>query len=579
MKVEVLKGLLSGVVSAGRSKETPPVGAQRPAKAAVLNRRLVEDAPPRPQPRAHTDLGNRNGIRLMAVEDAHELGDHLRGQHHVGVDAQEVRACRFGEAQIARLGHSGRGDDHACAHPSGDGTGVIGGLYIVDDDDLMGAHGLALQAQQAGLEGSGCVQGGYHHGHGAGGPSGQTSLVLRFRLPIGAGGRDRPTAINSGNAHMGGILRVRWLNCRRAMLPPMARRQYGRWPPLWRSSRWTTMASMALPFGPPLAPMLARLQKEIPEGEEWLYEPKWDGFRALVWRDGDDVDVISRDGRPLIRYFPELPRLLGGALPERCVVDGEVLITAGGAIDFDALQLRIHPAASRVKMLAAETPASFVAFDCLALADDDLRAAPLSARRESLETVSEPAPAADIPALEALSFAVTPQTSTLNEAEAWFESFEGVVAKRATDPYLPGERAMVKVKHRRTADCVVGGYRMHKSGDGVGSLLLGLYDDSGVLHYVGHTSSFKAAERGPLRERLAPLEGGTSFGGGRAPGGPSRWNAGKDQSFVALEPVLVCEVAFDRLQSGRFRHSATLMRWRTDKPPHECTFDQVTQTA
>lgn len=321
--------------------------------------------------------------------------------------------------------------------------------------------------------------------------------------------------------------------------------------------------------------MLARLERDVPEGDGWVYEPKWDGFRAIVWRDGDDVDIISRDGRPLVRYFPELPEVLAHALPDRCVVDGEVVVSVNGVVDFDALQLRVHPAASRVARLAAETPASFVAFDCLALGDDDLRTKVLSARRAALESIAPQISARSLPKLQPLSFSVTPQTPVPGEAAAWFHTFEGVVAKRISEPYLPGKRAMVKVKHRRSADCVVGGYRLHKSGDGVGSLLLGLYDDSGALHYVGHTSSFKAPERRGLLDRLRPLEGGESFGGGRAPGGASRWSAGKDSSFVALEPVLVCEVAFDRMQGNRFRHAATLLRWRMDKPPSECTFDQV----
>lgn len=338
---------------------------------------------------------------------------------------------------------------------------------------------------------------------------------------------------------------------------------------------------MSLPVQPPLVPMLAKLQSELPEGDGWLYEPKWDGFRALVFRDGDDLEVISRDGRPLVRYFPELPPLLSRALPDRCVVDGEVLMAGEGGLDFDTLQLRIHPAASRINKLAEEIPSSFVGFDLLALGDEDLRLQPFSARRAALEGVLteclEPAP---MPPLEPLHVYLTPQTDRHEEAVRWFDSFEsigleGIVAKRAGDAYLPGKRAMVKVKHKRTADCVVGGYKLGKTGDGIGALLLGLYDEAGVLHYVGHTSSFKAKERRELLAQLKPLEGGGAFGEGRSPGGQSRWSGARDQAWVSVRPELVCEVSFDRMQGDRFRHAATFMRWRTDKAPEQCTIDQV----
>ena len=328
--------------------------------------------------------------------------------------------------------------------------------------------------------------------------------------------------------------------------------------------------------------MLAKLQDALPQDEGWLYEPKWDGFRALVFRDGDTIDVISRDGRPLVRYFPELPPLLSGALPDRCVVDGEVLMAAGdGTLDFDSLQLRIHPAASRIERLAAEIPSSFVGFDLLALGADDLRPQPFSSRRKALEEILTDTLNLDpMPPLEPLHVYLTPQTGRHEEAVRWFDAFEsigleGIVAKRAGDPYLPGKRAMVKVKHKRTADCVVGGYRLGKTGDGIGALLLGLYDDAGVLHYVGHTSSFKAKERRELLAQLEPLEGEGAFGQGRSPGGLSRWSGTREQAWVSVRPELVCEVAFDRMQGDRFRHAATFMRWRTDKPPQECTIDQV----
>ncbi len=338
---------------------------------------------------------------------------------------------------------------------------------------------------------------------------------------------------------------------------------------------------MNLPVGSPLTPMLAKLQSELPQGAGWLYEPKWDGFRAIVFRDGDEIEVVSRDGRPLVRYFPELPPLLSKALPDRCVVDGEVLMAGDEGLDFDILQLRIHPAASRIKKLSEEIPASFVGFDLLALGGDDLRAEPFSARRKALETILPATLDLDpMPPLEPLQVYLTPQTDRHEESLRWFDAFEsigleGIVAKRAGDPYLSGKRAMVKVKHKRTADCVVGGFRLGKTGDGIGALLLGLYDRAGVLHYVGHTSSFKAKERRELLAQLRPLEGGGSFGEGRSPGGLSRWSGTRDQAWMSVRPELVCEVSFDRMQGDRFRHAATFLRWRTDKAPSECTIDQV----
>jgi ATP-dependent DNA ligase len=325
-----------------------------------------------------------------------------------------------------------------------------------------------------------------------------------------------------------------------------------------------------LPVEPPLPPMLARASEEIPTGDGWLYEPKWDGFRAIVFREGDRVEIASRNGQPLERYFPELVIALREALPERCVVDGEIVVPGPRGLDWDRLSQRIHPAESRVKRLAAETPAWFVGFDMLAVGDRDLRTERLDARRAELVT-----------AIAAHSeIAITPHTADAEVARDWFARFEGagldgVVAKRADQRYAPGERVCIKVKHHRTADCVVGGYRVHKDGAGVGSLLLGLYDESGVLHHVGHTSSFTAKERGELRTMLKPLEGGGGFGEGRTPGGPSRWTGSKDLSWVALTPSLVCEVHFDQLQERRFRHASRLLRWRPDKLPAECTYDQL----
>lgn len=328
-----------------------------------------------------------------------------------------------------------------------------------------------------------------------------------------------------------------------------------------------------LPFAPPLEPMLANAEEEIPAGEGWAYEPKWDGFRCVVFRDGDDVHLSSRNGQPLQRYFPEVVDALKQALPARCVVDGEIILPGEKGLDFDALQARIHPAASRVQKLSKETPAGFVAFDLLALGDDDWRARPGGERRAELCRAVTSSP----------QVFVTPQTSDASVARGWFDDFEGagcdgVIARRVELPYQPGKRVMVKVKHHRTADCVVGAYREGKTPGTVGSLLLGLYDEAGVFHHVGHTSSFSAKEKKALKEKLAPLEGGSSFGQGRTPDAPSRWSKKKDgepPSWVPLEPSLVCEVRYDYLQGPRFRHAATFLRWRTDKAPNDCTFAQL----
>jgi ATP-dependent DNA ligase len=326
--------------------------------------------------------------------------------------------------------------------------------------------------------------------------------------------------------------------------------------------------------------MLAKLKETMPRGEGWLYEPKWDGFRAIVFRDGDEVQVTSRDTRPIDRYFPELLDPLRAALPGRCVVDGEIVVTGDDGLDFEALLLRIHPAASRIKMLSETVPASFVAFDLLALGDESFLEVPLRERRARLDAALAGAPSADPERMRACEVFLTPQTADAEEAAVWFDAFEemgldGVIAKESHIVYSPGQRTMVKIKHKRTADCVVGGYRLSKAGDGIGSLLLGLYDGDGVLHYVGHTSSFKAPERRRLLEELRPLEGGTSFVGGRSPGGPSRWAAAAEKTWVALEPSLVCEVSFDHMQGERFRHAATFVRWRPEKKPADCDFAQL----
>lgn len=349
---------------------------------------------------------------------------------------------------------------------------------------------------------------------------------------------------------------------------------------------------MRLPFAPPLQPMLSSAADALPQGEGWLFEPKWDGFRTLVFRDGDEILLQSRDERPMNRYFPELLGPLAAALPERCVVDGEIVIAGESGLDFEALLLRIHPAASRVKLLAEQTPASFVAWDLLALGDQDLRELPLSERRKRLEKVLEDA---------APPIHLSPATRDRALAEDWFRRFEGagldgVMAKRLDAPYRAGERTMIKVKHARTADCVVAGFRWHKSGPGtmVGSLLLGLYDDQGTLHHVGVTAAFTTAVRKQLVTELAPLRENAledhpwrdwavaqeeaAAKKQRLPGASSRWNRGKDLSWVPLRPERVCEVAYDHMQGTRFRHAAQFVRWRPDKRPRDCRYDQLEVT-
>lgn len=335
------------------------------------------------------------------------------------------------------------------------------------------------------------------------------------------------------------------------------------------------LPSLSLPVMPPIQPMLAGLARDIPDGGAWIYEPKWDGFRAIVFWDGRELLIQSRDLRPLDRFFPELAGGLREALPDRCVLDGEVVIAGPDGLDFDALQLRLHPAESRIKLLASQTPASFVGFDLLALGDNDLMAQRFDERRRRLE---------DLLAERRRPVYLTPATTDRQEGQRWFERFEGagldgVVAKRIDQPYRPGERAMVKVKHQRTVDCVVSGFRWNTNmaGVSVGSLLLGLYDDKRVLHHVGHTSSFKAADKRALVSFLEPYRGSSGFGQGRTPGEPSRWSGSKDLSWEPVRPDLVCEVAFDHLQGDRFRHGTTFLRWRQDKPPLECRYSQVAE--
>ena len=321
--------------------------------------------------------------------------------------------------------------------------------------------------------------------------------------------------------------------------------------------------------------MLAVLTRELPEEDGWLFEPKWDGFRALVFWDGKSMLIQSRDLKPLDRYFPELSEGLKKILPEKIVLDGEIVIAGKDGLDFDALLLRIHPAASRIAKLAAEIPASFVAFDLLAQGNKNMMDSSLQVRRKALERVAS---------RFRPPVYLTPATTDLKQAREWFTRFEGagldgVVAKELKKPYAPGERVMLKVKHQRTIDCVVGGFRWYKDqkGKAVGSLLLGLYERN-TLHYVGHASNFQTPERRKLVEILKPYRdpsGKQGFGKGRTPGGISRWTQGKDVDWERLRPKLVCEVAFDHLQGERFRHAASFLRWRPDKRPRECTFDQI----
>lgn len=359
------------------------------------------------------------------------------------------------------------------------------------------------------------------------------------------------------------------------------------------------LAALAVP--PPVRPMLARAMHALPAphgpaGEGWMFEPKWDGFRTLVFRSGAELLLQSRDLKPMNRYFPELPEPLAAQLPQRCVLDGEVVVAAGSRLDFPALQQRIHPAASRAAMLAERTPASFVAFDVLVADGADLSSAGFAERREALERLL----AGCAPPLH-----LTPMTRDRAVAQDWFRRFggaglDGVMAKDPAGRYQPGARAMVKVKPKRTVDCVVGGLRWHKNGPGtmVGSLLLGLYDERGRLHHVGVAASFRASRRRELAAELAPLRDGIDAGhpwfgrieaagagaededgaGRRVPGSMSRWSQGKDRSWVPLRAERVVEVTYDHMQGSRFRHTAHFVRWRPDKDPRECTYQQLAVT-
>lgn len=316
--------------------------------------------------------------------------------------------------------------------------------------------------------------------------------------------------------------------------------------------------------------MEALLAEELPQGEGWQYEPKWDGFRCIARRSGSQVDLMSKSGKPLARYFPDIEALLLGSKNDDFIVDGELLIPVGESLSFEELQLRLHPAESRVRKLAAEHPAQFVLFDLLALKGKSLSGLPLSDRRSELERFMSRE--------KSDRLVLSPATAERKTALRWLDrsggALDGVVAKRLDLDYRPGERAMIKVKQRRTADCVVGGFRYASGSDTVGSLLLGLYDDDGLLHHVGFTSAIPADQRARLTDDLEKLRGGTGFTG-KAPGGPSRWSSERTAQWVPLEPKLVVEVRYDQLTARRFRHGTALLRWRPDKSPEQCTFDQL----
>jgi ATP-dependent DNA ligase len=343
------------------------------------------------------------------------------------------------------------------------------------------------------------------------------------------------------------------------------------------------------PIDPPIEPMLAKIAEQLPAGKGFLYEPKWDGFRAIVFRGGGDAYIQSRDLKPLDRYFPELHESVASLLPDGCIVDGEIVIATPHGLDFDVLQLRLHPAASRIAKLAKATPSAFVAFDLIAAGGRDLRSHPLHERRKRLEQLA---------GRIGSPIHLTPMTTDVDLAADWLTRFEGagldgVMAKPEDGTYEPGKRVMFKIKHVRTADCVVAGFRWHKTGPGtlVGSLLLGLYDGKGTLQHVGVTSSFTMATRKLLAAELAPLrenamkdhpwrewaQAGESAAT-RMPGAQSRWSAGKDLSWEPLRIERVCEVKYDHLQGDRFRHAAVFQRWRPDKSPADCRYDQLEVT-
>ncbi|SFR80652.1 ATP-dependent DNA ligase [Sphingomonas jatrophae] len=326
---------------------------------------------------------------------------------------------------------------------------------------------------------------------------------------------------------------------------------------------------MTFPLDPALAPMEAKLVASLPDEDGWQFEPKWDGFRCLAYRAGPVVELMSKSGKPLTRYFPEVAAMLGRLRSDRFVLDGELLIPLGETLSFDALQARLHPAESRIRRLAAETPAQLMLFDCLATGDEALLELPLALRRTALERLH---------AREAeASLLLSPAVVERSQADAWLArsggALDGVVAKRLDQAYTPGERTMLKVKQHRSADCVVGGFRYGAAGGEVASLLLGLYGEDGLLHYVGFTSGLPAAERPALTRRLEGIPG--SGFTGKAPGGPSRWTRGETHEWRPLAPELVVEVRYDQVTGGRFRHGTRLLRWRPDKRPDQCRTDQL----
>ena len=324
------------------------------------------------------------------------------------------------------------------------------------------------------------------------------------------------------------------------------------------------------PFAGPIKPMKARVRVNPPEPPGWAYEPKWDGFRMVAWS-GAEPRLESRNGKDLLRYFPELRPALA-ELPYGTVVDGEVVVIGDGVTQFDVLQMRIHPAESRINMLAEETPAALIVFDVLAHDGANLMDEPYADRRRLLERIYE-----DL----GEDWYLTPVTSDLEEAERWFHEYEaagcdGIICKQTDQPYVEDKRNWIKWKHRRTVDCVVGGYRVHKDGDKIGSLLLGLYNDAGQLHFIGHCSGFTNQDRVEILQQFEQLRSDESFGDDvRRPGAESRWSGGKDLSWIAVEPGVVIEISYDQLQEGRFRHATRFERWRPDKDASECTMDQL----
>ena len=326
------------------------------------------------------------------------------------------------------------------------------------------------------------------------------------------------------------------------------------------------------PFEPPLKPMKAKVREVPPKPPGWVYEPKWDGFRMIAWS-GEPPRMDSRSGKPLLRYFPELEPALD-ALPPGTVVDGEVVVVRDDVTQFDQLQLRIHPAESRINRLSQEIPAELVAFDLLALEGEDMRGAPYEERRNALEALFD---RLDHP------WHLTPVTGDLEEAKRWFHEYEaagcdGIICKSADGVYVEDKRLWLKWKHRREADCVVGGYRIHKDGDKIGSILLGLFNDAGELHFIGHCSGFSDHDRVELLHQFEQIRSEESFGGEdgtRVPGGESRWSAGKNLDWIPVHPGVVVQVSYDQLEGGRFRHATRFERWRSDKPAEECTMDQL----